>query len=231
MSTSSSSGSLYEIVIGGWGNQISCLRKCKQCTCKKLYRGRVLGGMNVYRTFWLGWAGGRIRLGKGSTYGSGVLMDFPDSSPYSVKYMGISTGWGSTGYWQIDVGKSAEWHFPIRWNSLRYICNTQYCSGKYGVFKKNITVQNFMNIEKVLGAQTLENTKRKLKRSDSVLWQKTLNPKKNPKYNVTTQNFDYKTIVDRLMDQTCVVKLVYGILNFPLTPKAVQLKMCKCSSW
>ena len=45
-------------------------------------------------------------------------------------------------------------------------------------------------------------TMRKRKRSDSAQWQKPLHPNKNTKSNVTTQkrhqNFDYKSIMDRL---------------------------------
>ena len=71
--------------------------------------------------------------------------------------------------------------------------------------------------------------KRKRKRSDSVLWQKPLHRKKNPKkttwqHKNATKNIDYTTIADRLRavswgndsHQTGVVKPVYGIQTFPL---------------
>ena len=73
---------------------------------------------------------------------------------------------------------------------------------------------------------------RKRKRSDSVLWQKSLPPQKNPKSNVTTQkrpnNFNYTTIADRLLTVSCsnsshptgAVKQVHATSTFQLTAKA-----------
>ena len=70
--------------------------------------------------------------------------------------------------------------------------------------------------------------RRKRKRSDLIIWQKSWHPQNNPKINVTTQkrhqNFDDTTIADRLRTvgwsndsyPTGVVKPVYGIPTFPL---------------
>ena len=83
--------------------------------------------------------------------------------------------------------------------------------------------------------ERLKSFLRKIKRtrSDSVLWQKSLHQQKNPKSNMTTQiviiNFDYTTFAGRLRTviwsndshPTGVVKLVYGIITFHLTTKAV----------
>ncbi|XP_062579319.1 coadhesin-like [Saccostrea cucullata] len=94
------SGPLYEIVIGGWGNGKCCIRKGKQGHCYREYSGRVLS-CSSYNYFWVSWGGNRIRLGRGTTYGSSTLMDFPDSS-YRVNYLAVSTGWGATGYWEFS---------------------------------------------------------------------------------------------------------------------------------
>ena len=77
--------------------------------------------------------------------------------------------------------------------------------------------------------------KKKRKRSDSVLLQKPLHPKKwkTQRDNVKRhKNFDYTTIADRLRtvslsndsNPTGVVKPVYGIRTFPKTTKAVLSK-------
>ena len=79
--------------------------------------------------------------------------------------------------------------------------------------------------------------KRKRTRSDSVLWQKIIHrQKKIQKSNLKTQNatinFEYRTIADRLRTVswsndswlTGVVKPVYGIPSFPLTPKLCNQK-------
>ena len=78
----------------------------------------------------------------------------------------------------------------------------------------------------------LRDTKRKRKRSDSVLWQKPLHPQKS-KSNGTTQNdtknLDYTTIAERFRtvsssnnsNPTGVIKLVYERSTSPLTATAV----------
>ncbi|XP_065939379.1 coadhesin [Magallana gigas] len=93
------SGPLYEIVIGGWGNGQCCLRKSKQGSCYRTYRGSVLN-CGSYQYFWVSWGGSVIRLGRGTTYGSNTLMSLSDSS-IRVNYIAVSTGWGSTGYWEF----------------------------------------------------------------------------------------------------------------------------------
>ena len=77
--------------------------------------------------------------------------------------------------------------------------------------------------------------KRKSTRSNSVLSQKPYITLTKNKSKVTTQkrnqNFDYKTIADRLRSVSCsndlhrtgVVKPVYGIVNFQLTAKHIIL--------
>ena len=75
--------------------------------------------------------------------------------------------------------------------------------------------------------------KRKMKRSDSVLWQKPLHPQKIQKatwqHKNVTKILDYTTIADRLRTvswsnrshPTGVVKPVYERSTFPLTAKVV----------
>ena len=79
-------------------------------------------------------------------------------------------------------------------------------------------------------------SKRKRKRSDSILWQTPLHPQKTLKSKATTQkrhlNIDYTTIAKRLRavswgddsNPIGVVKPVCGIPSFPLTTKAVKSK-------
>lgn len=99
----SNSGSLYEIVIGGWGNGQSVIRDRKQGSNLAAYRGRVIS-CSSYTYFWTSWSGGTVRVGKGTSVGSSQIMSWHDSSPHSVDYAAVSTGWGATGRWEV-VGK------------------------------------------------------------------------------------------------------------------------------
>ncbi|KAJ8321737.1 hypothetical protein KUTeg_000208 [Tegillarca granosa] len=105
----SNSGPLYEIVIGGWGNGQSVIRDRKQGSNLAAYRGSVLS-CGSYNYFWISWSGGTVRVGKGTSVGSSQMMSWYDSTPHSVDYAAVSTGWGATGRWEVVVnGGWSSW--------------------------------------------------------------------------------------------------------------------------
>lgn len=104
MSTDNTAGPLYEIVIGGWGNTISCIRLAKQQECKRTYFGPVVNSY-TYTHFWVSWANGVISLGRSETVNQTKLIEFTHTNPYPVNFLAVMTGFGSTGNWKFINGK------------------------------------------------------------------------------------------------------------------------------
>lgn len=98
MSSNNPNDPLYEIVLGGWYNTQSVIRDRKQGGHLAVYRGRVLNS-NEFRTFTIKWSNARIRVEDES---GKKLMEWTDTTnPYTIRNIGISTGWGSTGIWSF----------------------------------------------------------------------------------------------------------------------------------
>ncbi|XP_076109301.1 uncharacterized protein LOC143078283 isoform X1 [Mytilus galloprovincialis] len=98
MSSNNPNDPLYEIVLGGWGNKQSVIRDRKQGGQLAVYRGRVLNS-NEFRTFTIKWSNARIRVEDES---GKKLIEWTDTTnPYTIRNIGISTGWGSTGIWSF----------------------------------------------------------------------------------------------------------------------------------
>ncbi|OWF48285.1 C3 and PZP-like alpha-2-macroglobulin domain-containing protein 8 [Mizuhopecten yessoensis] len=95
----------YEIVIGGWGDQQSVIRDCKQCAQMDVenHMPHPLS-CTQYRPFWISWANNIIRVGQGDIVGKSQFMMWNDTSPHDVNYVAVATGFGSSGDWQITVG-------------------------------------------------------------------------------------------------------------------------------
>ncbi|XP_071174075.1 uncharacterized protein [Mytilus edulis] len=104
MSSNNPNDPLYEIVLGGWGNTQSAIRDRKQGASQlAVYRGRVLNS-NEFRTFTIKWSNARIRVEDES---GKKLMEWTDTTnPYTIRNIGICTGWGSTGIWSFPCQAS-----------------------------------------------------------------------------------------------------------------------------
>ena len=95
--TSSDHSPMYEIVISGWKNRKSAIRRCKQCKNMVVVKTPKFLSPAEYRGFWITYdlATGMLEVGrKGHADG---FLSWTDPSPVDVKYLGYSTGWGSTG--------------------------------------------------------------------------------------------------------------------------------------
>lgn len=96
----------YEIVIGGWSDQRSVIRDCKQCAhMDTTYNMAHPIDCNKYLPFWISWANNIIRVGTGSIVGKSQFMMWNDTAPHDVNYVAVATAWGSPGHWQFNVGK------------------------------------------------------------------------------------------------------------------------------
>lgn len=100
---SSTSGTHYQIVIGGWSNTKSVIRFAIAGSACVYYNGSSLS-QSFFDEFWVSWTGGFVRVGTGSSVGSGTIMTCPHSKPYTVNFIWIMTGYGSSGEWRFING-------------------------------------------------------------------------------------------------------------------------------
>ncbi|XP_065930762.1 collagen alpha-3(VI) chain isoform X1 [Magallana gigas] len=94
------SGTHYEIVIGGWTDTQSAIRFAIGGTACVSNSGSRLSGI-YFDEFWFTWTGNYVRVGTGSSPGSNTFMSCYHSTPYTVNFIWIKTGWGSTGEWRF----------------------------------------------------------------------------------------------------------------------------------
>ncbi|XP_077862274.1 macrophage mannose receptor 1-like [Saccoglossus kowalevskii] len=87
-------GAFYEIVIGGWDNTQSVIRRCAQCANLVEVSTPGILVANKWRGFWITWRDGIIKVGKED---ENAFMEWTDPSPLPVNYAGYSTGRGSEG--------------------------------------------------------------------------------------------------------------------------------------
>jgi len=117
---------MYEIVIGGWNNQQSSIRKCGQELWATATNHTPLSETD-FQSFWVTWLtnstqnGLTIRAGIGVAQSVNEFLVLHDSEPCTVNYIGISTGDGNRGTWIFSVGE------PKFFNDIRirvYVTST-----------------------------------------------------------------------------------------------------------
>lgn len=121
--TDSKSNSLmYEIVLGGWSNKQSVIRRCNQCTNQVTKSTPSLNSKVVAKQFWATFSKGLVSVGTGDVFGKSVIMSWQDPNPLVITNVGVMTGWGSTGSWTVcDDGESIAG------------CGMDACGDRYGV--------------------------------------------------------------------------------------------------
>lgn len=93
----------YYIIIGGWGNSKSAiLDRGSYCM---FYSAVILSG-TYFEEFWISWSGNYIKVGTGSSPGTSTFMSCYQSSVYTLNFIWIFTGWGSSGEWRIPNGNT-----------------------------------------------------------------------------------------------------------------------------
>ncbi|XP_035683940.1 uncharacterized protein LOC118420950 [Branchiostoma floridae] len=110
---------MYEIVIGGWGNTQSVIRRSKQGRNHARASTSGINSNTQYRTFWITWSpDGTIAVGRGGE--TQPFMQWTDPNPLPITFAGYSTGWGSTGLWRFcqnavcgaETGTCSAWGDP-----------------------------------------------------------------------------------------------------------------------
>ena len=96
------SNEMYEIVIGGWANSQSVIRRGSQGSNKDLKATLNILKSNEDRSFWADAKDGLVRLGKGKVIGYDIVMKWQDNQPLDPSYVGFMTGWGSSGIWKFS---------------------------------------------------------------------------------------------------------------------------------
>lgn len=96
-----STRNMYEIVLGGWDNQRSAIRRSIQGDI--LAEASTVGILdrNNINIFWISWLDGIIKLGSGSVVGNGLIVEYRDPSPYKVNSVAMTTSSGYTGTWAL----------------------------------------------------------------------------------------------------------------------------------
>jgi hypothetical protein len=110
-----SSMPLYEVSVGGYYNtKMLMLRRSDDSLQRETMIDVFPGGIstnadsdrlncNKYMSFWVSWKRGHLKLGSGNTVHVNVIGDWVDPFPFTVRSIGISTTWGSTGKWKIQI--------------------------------------------------------------------------------------------------------------------------------
>ena len=107
------SNEMYEIVIGGWNNSQSVIRRGSQGSNKDLKATPNILKSNEDRPFWADAKDGLVRLGKGKVIGSDIVIKWQDNQPLDLSYVGFMTGFGSTGIWKISENSRGKKEFKI----------------------------------------------------------------------------------------------------------------------
>merc|ERR1712038_421462 len=102
----------YEIVLGGWRNTKSVIRNMPQ-TRDRVIEYPSVGVLNKdeYVKFRILWDKDFLRVGKDEFNSWKLLMEVEDRDTFGfrkIRYMSISTGFGSEGSWKIDPSSNED---------------------------------------------------------------------------------------------------------------------------
>ena len=92
---------MYEIVISGWGNTKSVIRRRNQGPAMVEANTQGLLRAGSYTQLWADAKDGLVRLGRGNVVGKDVILEWQDPQPLDVESVGLMTGWGSRGKWRL----------------------------------------------------------------------------------------------------------------------------------
>ncbi|XP_038077198.1 lymphocyte antigen 75-like [Patiria miniata] len=98
---SSDQPAMYEIIIGGWTNGNSAIRRCGQCTNEVYISTPNFLSANEFRGFWINYDLGTGKLDVGKEGQGTWFMTWTDPQPLDVKYVGYSTGFGFAGEFEF----------------------------------------------------------------------------------------------------------------------------------
>ncbi|XP_072019677.1 uncharacterized protein [Amphiura filiformis] len=97
---------LIEIVLGGWKNNKSVIRSCKQCSpLAEASTPDLLMSPTEDKHFYVTFEGSVINVG---IVGMAPILTHQFDEEPTINFIGISTGWGSTGQWTF-CGYDTNW--------------------------------------------------------------------------------------------------------------------------
>ena len=98
---------MYEIVIGGWENTQSVIRRDSLGDNLVTKATANILSATEDRTFWADAKNGVVRLGEGPIIGKKIVMSWTDEKPLNTTFVGFLAGWGATGDWNAcsSIGK------------------------------------------------------------------------------------------------------------------------------
>ncbi|KAL0901795.1 hypothetical protein ABMA27_006967 [Loxostege sticticalis] len=94
------SNPMYEIIIGGWENTKSVIRKNK--INKREVETPGITNENEFRRFWVRWDGNEIGVGRDLE--AEPFMSYADPEAFPITFVGVGTGWGASGIWKFEDG-------------------------------------------------------------------------------------------------------------------------------
>lgn len=91
---------LYEIVIGGWSNTESRIRKAKQSNDVATAKGDFLN-CSEYKEFWISWDSITINIGRGDVFDKDtIFLTWSNADGLrTIINIGVYTAFESTGEW------------------------------------------------------------------------------------------------------------------------------------
>ncbi|KRT83120.1 hypothetical protein AMK59_4131 [Oryctes borbonicus] len=97
---------MYEVFFGSWNNSKSIIRKNR--TKPDVAEANTPGVLNPgeFRGFWVRWSNGTITAGTEGNFQP--ILIYTDTEVVPIEYVGVCTGWGSTGSWIIQPAQSAQ---------------------------------------------------------------------------------------------------------------------------
>lgn len=91
---------VYEIIIGGWGNTMSAIKRNNQEPDVAEAETRDILDTGETLDLLIQWyCDGLLTVGR-NVYD--IFMSYKDRSPFVINYIGVSTAWGATGEWIIE---------------------------------------------------------------------------------------------------------------------------------
>lgn len=85
----------YEIIIGGWGNRMSVIRRNNEDLNVAEAETRNILDVMFTCYIWIQWCcDGTLNVGRENM---GVFLSYKDKNPFAINYVGVGTAWGATG--------------------------------------------------------------------------------------------------------------------------------------
>ena len=94
---------MYEVVIGGWENSKSVIRRQVQGTILAERQTPNILKCDETRYFWISWADGLIEMGSGAAIGQHRLIYYQDPDPYTVNSLTLDTASGFSGVYTFGI--------------------------------------------------------------------------------------------------------------------------------